>query len=246
MNRIRLVFWQVIFIFECCHGFILDGMNTTPRIPHNDGTMTVGQYTEVLNLLRKETQSRVQLERLVKQIQQEISMTRQDAFVYDQTVASTNRTLENQLSRLENDTILLQNNYGRLQGDSNLLKHQYDLLEQNNTFTKIKTRLLEQEVELFVQKCLTNLQLITNTQNEAKCWETGLTVATHNLVSVSKSVNLLKQNYRSLGIKFQRIEEKFENMTLVLETGKNTTVYDKMVDHLQIDYRGMYIVTQKL
>ena len=244
MNRIRLVGFQVLLLFECCHGFILDGLTTT-RMPHNDGTMTDGQYTEVLNLLRKETQSRVQLESLVKQIQQEISMTRHDASVYDQAVSRWNRTFENQFSRFENDTMVLQNNYQRLQGDISLLNHQYDLLEQNNTITSTKTRLLEQEVELLVRKSILDSQQITNTQNEAKCLETDMTVATNKLVSVSKSLNLTMENYRSLGIKFYRIEEKFENITFVLERGKNITFYNQIIDHLETDYRGMYNILQK-
>ena len=245
MNWIRLVGCQVLLLFECCHGFLLDGLTTT-RIPHNDSTMTDGQYTEVLNLLRKETQSRVQLESLVNQLQQEIFMTRQDASASDQSVARINKTLENQLSRLENETILLQNSHQRLKGDNSLLKHQYDLLEQNNTLTRNKTRLLEQEVELLSQTIIIDSRKITNTQNEAKCLETDTTAAKHKLVSISKSLNLTIENYRSLGIKFDRLEEKFENITFVLERGgQNITFHNQIKDHLETDYRGMYDIIQK-
>jgi hypothetical protein len=104
---------------------------------------------------------------------------------------------------------------------------------------------LEQEVELLVRKSMLDSQQITNTQNEAKCLETDMTIATNKLVSVSKSLNLTMENYRPLGIKFDRIEEKFENITFVLERGKNITFYNQTIDHLETDYRGMHNIIQK-
>jgi len=229
----------VCFTFiNVCHGFLLD--LTTTRIPPTSAPSSGDtHYNELMKLLRQEMKSRSLLETLVRQLQQELTTTKQEVAIKQQMINDLNGTFEKQYMILKNSTKVLKDEYNQLQNDYDLLKVKHDRMEQNYTFMETKTKKLEHDILLLEQNCSDNSNTVLTLENKTKHIEQDLNNTNNDIYYLSKEVNATKQEIFSFVSKVKATEVKLGNTTVELEAHQNMTS-NLLNSLIRLTEQGMY------
>jgi chromosome segregation ATPase len=213
----------ICFTFiNVCHGFLLD--LTTTRIPPTSAPSSGDtHYNELMKLLRQEKKSRSLLETLVKQLQQELTTTKQEVALKQQMINEVNGTFEKQYTILKNSTKVLKDEHDLLQTDYDLLKMKHDRMEQNYPFMERQTNELEHDIILLKQNCSDNSHTVLTLGNTTKHIEQDLNNTNNDIYYLSKEVNATKQELFFLVNKVKATEDKLENRSVEIEAHQNMT-----------------------
>ena len=215
-------------------GLLLNSLTKAPVI--SSAFLTDRHFNMLMDLLHDERQSRVNLEKYVNDLRQELTATKQEIRMNNQIWKDFNGTIQQHLFEVMNKT--MHDKYQSLKSNYVSLKIKYDNLQENYTTLNNKSVRFEHELTLLKHlKGVSDLQSVAKLQNKTEHLEQELRNTNNKVSSLTNDGTSRKQDFIALLNTIQSIEQK----TNTLEVRHNVTTAVLQGELHNINNRGEYI-----
>ncbi|VDI21818.1 Hypothetical predicted protein [Mytilus galloprovincialis] len=186
-------------------------MDSKTQPPPTAGSlMTDDHYQFVMQFIFQERQSRLQLEKYVKQLQQELVTTKADL-----TTEINGLKQCGCASNIKNKTSILQNEFNILKQDHDALKIKYENFQKELNRTNNRSIMLENEMSLLRQlKSVSDLKVIFDLQNKTKHLEQEIQATNSRQQAINSEASARKQDFLALYQKVQISETEIQSNNL--------------------------------
>lgn len=186
-------------------------MDSKTQPPPTAGSlMTDDHYQFVMQFIFQERQSRLQLEKYVKQLQQELVTTKADL-----TTEINGLKQCGCASNIKNKTSILQNEFNILKQDHDALKIKYENFQKELNGTNNRSIMLENEMSLLRQlKSVSDLKVIFDLQNKTKHLEQEIQATNSRQQAINSEASARKQDFLALYQKVQISETEIQSNNL--------------------------------
>lgn len=197
----------VIFIscFFFCHGMLLDSKTQPPSI---DGSlMPDDHYQFVMQFMYQERQSRLKLEKYVKQLQQKLVTTKTDLTNEIDSLKQCTCAFE-----IKSKASILQYNFNILKQDHDALRIHYVNLQKELITTNNKYIVLENEVSLLKQlKSVSDLKVVFNMEKKTDHLQQQIKATNRSQHAINSEAIDKKQDFLALYQKVQTSETEIQS-----------------------------------
>ncbi|VDH89442.1 Hypothetical predicted protein [Mytilus galloprovincialis] len=218
----------VIFVSLFCYGFLLDG--TKPPTPTTGSVLTDAHYDFVMQFVIQERQSRLQLQKEVKQLQQQLLATQTDLSNKINTLDQCTTAERNHIDNLNNKTSVLEDKLNSLTKNIDAIKLQNNQLVLENKQIRNDSKRLEIEVSnLNKLQSVSDMRVISNLQNQTNNLEQEIQETNSRQSVISSEANARKQDFIALFQKLQMTESELHSN--VDRLGNKASETDKNVNN---------------